>query len=234
MGGRRLLLIGAAVLFAGAPVFAAGQKSDTHSAKSQTPKAAAVHPSGATITYRKIFKASSPEFVEIKVNRSGAGTYDIRQLDDTPRPEPFRISTALAGKIFLLARAMRDFNGIKLEARRRIANLGVKTFRYDRDGQSYQVSFNYTLNSDANDLLSIFEGLSLQDQYIEQLRSSMRYDPLGLNDVLVRLQRDIESNQLPDPASLRPILKKIATNPNLLDIARQRAKSISDSLHPGQ
>ncbi|HXU20171.1 MAG TPA: hypothetical protein VN788_06290, partial [Verrucomicrobiae bacterium] len=49
------------------------------------PLAAVAHavapaPSGATITFRKIFKSSYPEFVEIKVTESGTGTYDIRQL----------------------------------------------------------------------------------------------------------------------------------------------------------
>ena len=41
-----------------------------------------------TITYRKIFKSSYPEFVEIKLDGSGHGTFDIRQLDETAAPQP--------------------------------------------------------------------------------------------------------------------------------------------------
>src|SRR5580700_1430356 len=42
-----------------------------------------------TITYRKIFKSSYPEFVEIKLNEGGHGTFDIRQLDEAANPQPF-------------------------------------------------------------------------------------------------------------------------------------------------
>ncbi len=181
---------------------------------------------GATITFRKIFKDSSPEYVKIEVSQSGASTYDIRQIDDTPQPRPFTVSPALAAKIFALAAALDDFNGITLEVRRRVANLGEKTYIYEKDGVTHQVSFNYTSNDKANQLLDIFEGLSLEDQYAGQIRRTMRYDPLGLDNVLTRLQRDIAARLIPEPAALVPLLNEIAANSNFLDIARQRARMI--------
>jgi hypothetical protein len=233
-----MLALAALVLLAVAPLAAAGQhshqRSDAVSSKPQAAEAAAIKPDAPTITFLKIFKSSSPSYVKIQLDRQGAGTYDIRQLPDRPRPQPFQISPALAAKIFSLARRLHDFDGIQLETRRRIANLGEKTFLYEKAGTSYQVSFNYTLNSTANDLLTIFEGLSLQDQYIEQLRSSMRYDPLGLYQVLVRLGRDVQAGQLADPAALTPLLNKIAADKNLLDIARDRASAIVASFHHGK
>src|SRR5579884_4140087 len=83
-------------------------------------------PSTATITFRKIFKSSTPEFVEIRINRRGESTYDIRQLDDPPSPESFPVSPALAEKIFALSAELRDFNGVTLDLPRRVANLGEK------------------------------------------------------------------------------------------------------------
>ena len=53
-----------------------------------------------TITYRKVFKSSYPEFVEIKLNQSGHGTFDIRQLDEEPNPQPFRSERGARGKNF--------------------------------------------------------------------------------------------------------------------------------------
>ena len=58
---------------------------------------------GATITYRKVFKTSYPEFVEIKVNQSGSGTFHIRQLNDESSPRPMEIGAPLAQRIFDLA-----------------------------------------------------------------------------------------------------------------------------------
>ncbi|HKN60051.1 MAG TPA: hypothetical protein VJW93_02660, partial [Candidatus Acidoferrales bacterium] len=51
--------------------------------------------SGATITFRKVFKSSYPEFVEIKVSDAGAGTCDIRQLDEDPNPRPLDVGAPL-------------------------------------------------------------------------------------------------------------------------------------------
>ena len=67
------------------------------------PSAAPQSDAGPTLSYRKVFKDSSPEFFEIKLRENGVGTIDLRQLDDEPEPEPFEVSPALAAKIFELA-----------------------------------------------------------------------------------------------------------------------------------
>ncbi|MDE3135750.1 MAG: hypothetical protein KGL59_04205 [Acidobacteriota bacterium] len=231
MGSRRILLLSMLALLAAVPAAAQEPASGQTAREANVAASAASEPTGATITFQKIFKQSTPEFVRIKVNRNGESTYDIRQLDDEPSPESFAISPALAGKIFALAADLQDFNGVELEVRRRVANLGEKTFSYEKGGVTNKVSFNFTTNESANKLLSIFEGLSLEDQYADQLRRSMRFDPLGLNDVLIRLERDLGSDMLPDPQALVPILNQIASNSKYLDIARDRARVIVASLH---
>jgi hypothetical protein len=236
MGIRRILILTLLALLGAVP--AAAQDSGAHRMAQQAAATAAApaasEPSTATITFRKIFRQSTPEFIEIKVNRNGDSTYDIRQLDDQPSPESFAVTPAIAEKIFALAADLHDFNGIELDVKRRVANLGEKTFFYEKGAVKNQVSFNFTTNESANKLLSIFEGLSLEDQYADQLRRSMRYDPLGLNDVLIRLERDLGSGMIPDPQALIPILNQIASNSKYLDIARDRARVIVASLHPGQ
>ena len=49
--------------------------------------AAGANPGAATITYRRVFKNSSPEFIEIKVSEDGKSTFDIRRLDDDADPQ---------------------------------------------------------------------------------------------------------------------------------------------------
>lgn len=199
-------------------------------ASKQQPPAPGVNSAAATLTFRKVFKSSTPEFVEIKIDRQGSGTYDIRQLADPPAPQPFRAGAAITAKLFSLAGALHDFDGVQLEVRRHIANLGQKTFRYEKAGETHEASFNYTANQTANELLEDFEGLSLELQYVDQLKRSMRYDPLGLNDVLLRLQSDLGQNLLADAGNLVPLLDQIASNPRFMDIARQRARVLSERL----
>lgn len=230
-----LYVLLASLAIAAFPLLADAQAAD-HPAAPETQSAqehSASEPAQPTITFLKVFKSSTPEYVEIRIDRQGAGTYDIRQLDDTSRPEPCTVSPALAAKIFSLADELHDFNGVQLDVRRRVANLGEKTFRYDNGSESHQVTFNYTLDHHANELLEIFEGLSLQLQYVAELQRSMRYDPLGLNDVLTRLQSDLHQGLLADPAGLVPILRQISANQRFLDIARQRAELIANTIAPG-
>ena len=184
----------------------------------------------ATITYRRVFKSSSPEFIEIKVSENGACTYDIRQLDDPPGAQPFDVGEALREKIFELATRLNDFRDLRLDVHRRIANLGEKTFRYERGGEVHEVSFNYTLNSTANQLMQIFEGLARQQEHVVQLQRRMRYDRLGVNEALLQFEADLNRKLIPEPERLLPALEQIANDPRVVDIARQRARALAERI----
>ena len=188
----------------------------------------------ATITFRKVFKASYPEFAEIKVNQDGTGTWDIRQLDETPSPRSLHLGQALTQKIFDLAGDLHDFQGINLDVHRRIANLGQKTFSYEKGGESYSVEFNYTVNSSANQLSAIFEGLERQELDLSDMQRAMRYDHLGANDVLLRVQSDIQNKLIPEPEALLPLLDQIGADEDLIDIARQRARALAEQIRNGR
>jgi len=187
----------------------------------------AVPAGGATVTFRKVFKTSYPEFVEIKVDESGSGTYDIRQLSDDANPQPMKVDPAVVQKIFDLAAKLHDFDGIDLEMHRRIANLGEKTFRYDRGAESHSVTFNYTLDRSAAALLDIFEGISRQQTDLADLVRTMRYDRLGVNDVLLQIQKDYDRNLLPEPRQILPALDQLAADTHFIDIARERARTLA-------
>src|SRR5208282_6479169 len=86
-------------------------------------------PAHAKLSYRRIFKSSSPEFIEIIVHDdSDAATFDIRQLEEDPGAAAFEVSAPLREKMFQLAAELNNFQGQDLDVHRRIANLGEKTF----------------------------------------------------------------------------------------------------------
>ena len=204
-------------------------------AKSALPSAAssAAPTGGAEITYRKIFKTSYPEFVEIKINESGSGTYDIRQLDEDANPQPFAIGAPLAERIFSLAAKLHNFQGVDLDVHRRLANLGEKTFEYENGAEKHETKFNYTLDESASQLVNIFEGLARQTADISDLARTMRYDRLGVNDVLLQIESDLNNKQIPEPERLLPILDQLAGDDKLLDIARQRARTLAGHIRSG-
>ena len=182
---------------------------------------------GATITYRRVFKSSSPEFIEIKVGENGACSYDIRQLDELPGPQPMEVGSLLRVKIFELAALLNNFRDQQLDIRRRIAYLGEKTLRYEKGGQAYEASFNYTLNATANQLMQIFEGLARQQEHLATLLRRMKYDRLGVNDALMQFESDLNRKILPEPERMLPTLEQIANDARYVDIARQRARSLA-------
>jgi hypothetical protein len=192
-------------------------------------------PASGLFTYRRVFKSSSPEFIEIKINEgSDQSTYEIRQLDDDPGASPFEVSSALRSKIFELVAELQYFRGLDLDVHRKIANLGEKTFRWERDGETSQVQFNYTVNTAATQLLQICEGLARQQELIELLQRRMKYDRLGVNDALLQLDTDLTKGVLPEPQRVLPVLDQIAGDYRFVEIARQRARALAEKIRHGR
>jgi hypothetical protein len=181
----------------------------------------------ATITFRKVFKSSYPEFVEIKVSDTGTGIYDIRQLSDEASPQSMSIDAPIVQQIFELAAKLHNFDGVDLEMHRRIANLGSKTFRYDRGSETHSVTFNYTLDRSAAQLLEVFEDLARQQTALSDLERTMHYDRLGVNDVIEQVEADFDKKLLPEPQQFLAPLDQIAADTHFIDIARDRARALA-------
>ncbi|MBZ5699953.1 MAG: hypothetical protein LAN18_15560 [Acidobacteriia bacterium] len=187
-------------------------------------------PGTATITYRRVFKGSSPEFIEIKVSEQGKATYEIRQLGEDPNAEAFDVGPAVRKKLFELSAELNNFAINDLDVRKRIANLGQKTFRYERDSEVHEATFNYTLNASANQLMQIFEGLARQQSDLVILERSVKYDRLGVNDALRQFESDVDHRLLPEPERLLPVLDRIAADSRFVEIARTRARGLAERI----
>jgi hypothetical protein len=132
--------------------------------------------------------------------------------------------------MFDLAAQLNHFQGQDLDVHRKIANLGEKTFRWEKDGSAHEVKFNYTLNSPAAQLLQIFEGLARQQEHVMLLTRRMRYDRLGINDALLQFETDLNHKLLPEPQCALPMLDEIGNDSRFVDIARQRARTLAERI----
>jgi len=191
--------------------------------------AARATPADATITYRRVFKGSTPEYIEIKVSERKS-TFDIRQLDDAADPESFEVSPVVQKKIFDLAGDLKYFAVDNLDVQKKIANLGQKTFRYENGAEAHETSFNYTLNASATQLMQIFEGLAKQQQDLGLLQRQAKFDRLGVNDALMLFESDLDHRLLPEPERLLPILDQIAADTHFVEIARTRARALAERI----
>lgn len=222
---RFALLAGMASAFLNEPANAAG------SAAAPSPA-----PAHAKLSYRRIFKSSSPEFIEIIVHDDAdAATFEIRQLDEDPGATPFEVSAPLREKMFGLAAELKNFQGQDqyLDVHRKIANLGEKTFRWEKGAEIHETKFNYTLNSAATQLMQIFEGLARQQELVTLLERRMKYDRLGINDALLQFETDLNHKLLPEPQRALPTLDQIASDSRFVEIGRQRARALAERIrHP--
>jgi len=203
-------------------------------AAGQSAGGAAGRAAGGTVILRKVFKSSSPEFAEIRIPENGPATCDLRSLDEDPSPQAMDIAAALRERIFSLAADLHYFRDLSLDVKRRIANLGEKTFRYEKGGEASEVKFNYTLNAKAGQLLQIFESLAREQEDLGALERRMKYDRLGVNQILLQLEDDIHHQTVAQPERFLPLLEQIAGDSRYLEIARKRAQGMADAIRSGK
>jgi hypothetical protein len=191
-------------------------------------------PAAAKLTFRRIFKSSTPEFIEITIREDAdQATYDIRQIDEDAEKLQFEVGAPLRAKMFELASELNHFQGQDLDVHRKIANLGEKTFRWEQGTHAYEAKFNYTLSTPATQLLQIFEGLARQQELLMLLERRMKYDRLGINDALLQFETELNRKLLPEPQRALATLDQIAGDPRFVEIGRQRARALAERIrHP--
>lgn len=178
------------------------------------------------LTYTKTLKGSDPEYEKIVVKADGSGMYDGRKLADPPNPRPFQLSSVTTAQLFRLAAGLHNFQGIRLESNRHVANLGLKTFEYQHGTEVYQCRFNYSTNRVAQELTNLFENIGAVERHIAALDYAMKYDHLGLPRELTLIQIDLNNKALIDPQLMVSTLEEIVHNPRFLHLAQVRAEDI--------
>ena len=187
-----------------------------------------------TITYRRVFQGSTPEFVEIALRQDGSARADVRQLSEAVSPQEFQVGAEMRGKIFDLARELHNFQHADLDTHRRMAYLGEKTFRWEKGAEAYETKYNYTVDAKASQLQRIFDNLAQEQADLGMLEQQSRYDRLGIDDALRRFEDHLRQHALPEPARFLPVLDRIAQDSRLLEMARQRARSLAAQIRVAQ
>ena len=91
--------------------------------------------------------------MSITVERSGAVGYKESADDD---PDQFQLEDSETATVFDLAQKLDHF-AHPLESGLKIANMGIKTFRWEDGGENHEAKFNYSLDENAKALHDLFE-----------------------------------------------------------------------------
>lgn len=178
------------------------------------------------VFYSKSFPGSAPAYAAITLDKSGRADY--KEAGDDDNPLTFQLTEKETAQIFALVEKLGRFTR-PLEANLKVANTGIKTFRYESGAEKNEVKFNYSLDADARLLWEWFERIAETEQHYLRLQRTAKYDKLGVNQALLLLEASRDRGRLVAPQQFLGILDRIAKNESYLHMARTRAAGLADS-----
>jgi hypothetical protein len=182
---------------------------------------------GPRVIYSKSFPGSDPAYMLISVQKDGAVTYN--ESTDPDNAETFKLEPATAGAIFDYARKLGNFKGT-LESGLKVANMGAKTLRWEDGGETSEAKFNYSQDENVSKLVDLFEAISESERLFAQLKRAIRFDKLGVNDALLRVNILYNQKRLMGTPQYLPLFDRIVKDESFLHMARERAATLADGL----
>jgi hypothetical protein len=161
-----------------------------------------------------------------KTHFGGTPQADPSDTDTDPFDQDFTMWDSTRQKIFELAQKLNYFQGNFDAHIKHIAQTGSKTLEYQSPQVHGASTFNYSQNPDVQTLNRIFSGIATTFDYERKLTFQYRYDKLGMDQRLKELEELQASHEVEELHVLGPMLRKIAADPNLMNITRQSAKHI--------
>jgi len=183
------------------------------------------------IVYTKSFPGSDPAYVEIAIDFDGVVSY--KEAPDDDDPERFKLGPALKEQVFELAGRLHHFVR-PIESGLKVANMGVKTFRWEDGDEKHEVKFNYSQDEDAKDLHEWFERITETERLLAILRRAVRHDKLGVNEAIVNVQACWQRRQLVAPAQFLPLLDQVANSDVYMHMSRERAAELAEAIRAAQ
>jgi len=178
------------------------------------------------ISYTKIFPGSDPAYMATTIDRNGAVTY--RETKDE-EPEMFQMEADAVKAIFDLADKLDHFKK-PLESGLKVARTGDKTFRWESGAEASEAKFNYSVDENARTLQDWFERISESERALMLLRRNMRFDKLGVNDAVLRIDAAWSQKRLVGREQFLPLLDRVAKNETFVNLARERAARLATTM----
>jgi hypothetical protein len=179
------------------------------------------------IVYMKSFPGSVPAWVSIELNKTGQAVY--KEAPDDESPVDFKMSPEDTAEIFALTEKLENFKR-PLESNLKVANMGMKTFRFERGAVKNEVKFNYSLDEDARLLQDWFERITETQRLHFDLERTARFDRLGVNKALLQIEAAYDRKRLVGLERFLPMLDRVAKNDAYLHMARERAAMLADAI----
>lgn len=180
----------------------------------------------AKLTFTKEFRASRPEYVRVTVDETGEASFEGGEMNVSRETQSFRLSLETTKRLFTLAAELNYFRGTTLESPKSVANLGKKTFSYEKGGALATVTFNWTENPTAAELQKLFERIARGRWLAAQLEFQMQFDRLGIVVTMREFEQEFNAGGLVDAEQFASLLERIAGDRRVARLAQTRAEAL--------
>lgn len=189
----------------------------------------------AIVSYAVASERRDPRQFSVQVDLVGHATYEAAESTGEGEPaEPFRVefdvSPSTRDRIFALTQGVDYFQGDFEFRKHAVADTGRKTLRYQDGARTSETTFNWSENKQIQQLTDIFESIALTQGLARKLAHLRRYDKLGLDAVLKRMEELRKANYLGELQAIAPLLRQIANDPGVMKLARDRARRLLDQV----
>ena len=164
--------------------------------------------------------------MSVELQKTGEAVY--KEAPDDENPVDFKMSAEDTNEIFALVDKLDRFKR-PLESNLKVANMGMKTFRFEDGSAKNEVKFNFSLDEDARLLQDWFERITETQRLHFDLERTAKFDRLGVNKTLLQIESAFDRKRLVGVDRFLPLLDRVAKNDSYLHMARERAASLADA-----
>src|SRR5882762_10368227 len=186
----------------------------------------------ATVSFTLDFPESTPGHYSVQVQSDGKVRYESRSKVSSESEETdsfdygFTVSPATREKIFELAAKAGYFHKDLDSHRKNLAFTGKKTLAYKGEGRSGESTFNYSPDVAAQELTTLFQGLSATLELGHRLEYSLRYQKLALAEEMKRTEESARMSPPVELQAIAPILQQIVADSSVMNVTRARAQRL--------
>jgi len=177
--------------------------------------------------WHKAIQRGSIEFYGLELDQRGKGKFSFKKREEDALELDFELKQAKVETLlsyFLQADFLNESKDFV--SPRKVADMGMKTVRFETGARKREVTFNYTEDKTLQEIVDFFENLCQQEKSLFEMGLALKYDRLGIPKKLDELDRNLTAKRIVDPERFTPVLERIYQDESLMNLARTEAKKI--------
>jgi len=177
--------------------------------------------------WRKDLSRGLTEYNIVELAGTGAGKFQFKERNSESIVIDLELRPATVDMLLNLFVQADFLNESKdFVSPRKVADMGMKTIRFEMGSRKREVSFNYTEDRGVQRVVNFFENLWLQEKALFQIDVALKYDRLGIPKMLDDLQKNMKANRIVAPERFTAVLDKIYQDESVINYARVEARKL--------